>query len=209
MSPNKTSLCKTPTESKSIDCVDQTSSAKEQQERPSAPRTVLLTSFFKCRAREPPMLPMTQTTPAPQLKPGLADQEMSSPTAFVHRKTPSLPLKPSRPTRLDDSGRQSRGGRGVGSGKDTSERPLHTSCTGARTRGPALPARHGQAATEETGLQESLVSYLTGDATFLNIGDMPAYVVHKALTQHNGHGIAQTPITADQKCLQWLQGLYQ
>ena len=76
MSPNKTSLCKTPTESKSIDCVDQTSSAKEQQERPSAPRTVLLTSFFKCRAREPPMLPMTQTTPAPQLKPGLADQEV-------------------------------------------------------------------------------------------------------------------------------------
>ena len=58
-------------------------------------------------------------------------------------------------------------------------------------------------------MQESLVSYLTGDATFLNIGDMPAYVVHKALTQHNGHGVAQTPISADQKCLQWLQGLYQ
>ncbi|KAI0215244.1 hypothetical protein LSAT2_032750 [Lamellibrachia satsuma] len=209
MSPNRTSLYKQNTDSKSNDCVNKSSTAKELQERAA----LQLTSFFKCRTREPPTLPTSQTTPAPQLKYGLADQQTISSqqvatTPFNARKTPPLPLKPSRLSLLDDSCRRTRSSRCVAPTKESVERPLHTSCTGVRTAGRQQPAAE-QAAAEQPGLQESLVTYMVGDATFVNIGDMPAYVVHKALTQHNGYGVAQLPISADQKCLQWLQGLYQ
>ncbi|KAI0215245.1 hypothetical protein LSAT2_032751, partial [Lamellibrachia satsuma] len=77
-----------------------------------------------------------------------------------------------------------------------------------RNAGVAHADRQPNDVRTASAVQESLVTYMVGDATFVNIGDMPAYVVHKALTQHNGYGVAQSPISADQKCLQWLQGLY-